>query len=195
MILDSKRLMETFCGIDEAGRGPWAGPVVASVVCLPKKHNLLGLDDSKKLSINKRFELYKKIVSIADVGVGFSSVKEIDQYNILEATFLAMVRAYNHLKTGPTLALIDGNRTPADFPCEAKAIIKGDSRIPAISAASIIAKVTRDYHMKKLAEVYKGYGWEKNFGYGVKYHKEALKLLGITPEHRRSFKPIHNMLC
>ena len=195
MIVDSNEQLEAFCGVDEAGRGPWAGPVVASAVCLPKKYNLVGLDDSKKLSSHKRFELYKKILEVADVGIGFASVKEIDKYNILEATFFAMVRAYNRLKTVPISALIDGNKIPDEFPCKAKAVIKGDSKIPAISAASVIAKVTRDNHMKKLAKIYKGYGWEKNFGYGVKSHQEALKVLGITPEHRCSFKPIHNMLC
>ncbi len=195
MISCGDKLLKGFCGVDEAGRGPWAGPVVASAVCLPKNYNLRGLDDSKKLSPNKRFELYKKILVTADVGIGFASVKEIDQYNILQATFLAMVRAFKNLKTVPSFALIDGNRVPDKFPCEAKSIIKGDGKIPAISAASVVAKVTRDNHMKKLAESYKGYGWEKNFGYGVKYHQEALKVLGVTPEHRRSFKPIHNMLC
>ena len=122
-------------------------------------------------------------------------MNEIDKYNILQATFLAMKRAVFKLRSSPSRILIDGNGIPAGLPCRAESIIHGDSKIVSISAASIIAKVSRDRLMTDLAKLYPGYGWERNFGYGVKEHKRALKLLGVTPEHRRSFKPIHNMLC
>ena len=183
------------CGIDEAGRGSWAGPVVAAAVILPVDCKLNGLNDSKKLSKVTRNKLFRKITSNFDFGIGFSSSKEIDKINILEATFLAMHRAIKNLKELPDYALIDGNQYPKNFPVNGMSIIKGDQKIPSISAASIIAKVSRDNFMKKMAEIYPGYGWENNFGYGVKSHFLALKTLGITPIHRHSFKPIHNMLC
>ena len=183
------------CGIDEAGRGSWAGPVVAAAVILPYNHVLEGLNDSKKISRIKREFLFNQISKSYDYGIGFSSSKEIDRYNILEATFLAMKRAIFDLKELPKKALIDGNRLPKNFPVEAKSVIKGDEKIPSISAASIIAKVTRDKYMKKMSLIYPGYGWEKNFGYGVKKHSLSIKKLGLTPIHRYSFKPIHNILC
>ena len=183
------------CGIDEVGRGPWAGPVVAAAVILPKSFSTTGIDDSKKLSKKKREVLFQEITSNSEYGVGYGSVYEIDRYNILQATFLAMRRAVTNLKSVPSRALIDGNIIPPGLPCDAKSIVRGDSKVVSIAAASIIAKVTRDRLMANLAQLYPGYGWEKNFGYGVKEHREALKLLGITNEHRRSFKPIHNMLC
>ena len=183
------------CGVDEAGRGSWAGPVVASAVSLPENYPLTGLNDSKKLKPEVRLELYYKILKVAEVGVGISTVEEIDQNNILEATFLAMRRAVSSMVKTPQKALIDGDKVPRDLLCPAEAIVKGDSKVDSIAAASIIAKVTRDNHMRLLAKIYPGYGWEKNFGYGVKYHFEALKSKGVTPEHRCSFKPVHNMLC
>tara|TARA_B100001057_G_C22800284_1_gene931258 strand:- start:994 stop:1563 length:570 start_codon:yes stop_codon:yes gene_type:complete len=183
------------CGIDEAGRGSWAGPVVAAAVVLPEDYDLSGLNDSKKLSKKTRNELFRKIISNYEFGVGFSSSKEIDKINILEATFLAMDRAINNLKKIPDYALIDGNQFPKNFPVNGMSITKGDQKIPSISAASVIAKVSRDNFMKKMSEIYPGYGWENNFGYGVKKHFLALKTLGITPIHRHSFKPIYNMLC
>ena len=189
---------ETFgedCGVDEAGRGPWAGPVVAAAVVLPENFVTDKINDSKKLSKKNRDILYESITKNADFGLGFASVNEIDKLNILQATFLAMTRAVSNLNTLPVRALIDGNVIPSDLPCAAECIVKGDSKVVSIAAASIIAKVTRDRFMTKLAQLYPGYGWEKNFGYGVKEHQEALKILGLTPEHRRSFKPIHNMLC
>ena len=125
----------------------------------------------------------------------FASVNEVDELNILQATFLAMKRAVGNLNTLPVKALIDGNMIPSGLPCAAEPIVKGDSKVVSIAAASIIAKVTRDRFMTELAKVYPGYGWERNFGYGVKEHVEALKTIGLTPEHRRSFRPIHNMLC
>ena len=183
------------CGIDEAGRGSWAGPVVAAAVVLPKNFYLESLDDSKKLSKKNREIIFNQLKGTSKIGVGYASSNEIDQYNILQATFLAMKRAINALADLPDRALIDGNVIPPKFPCPAEAIVKGDSRVASIAAASVIAKVTRDRLMKNLAKTYPGYGWETNFGYGVKAHSDALKTIGLTPEHRRSFKPIHNILC
>ena len=183
------------CGIDEAGRGPWAGPVVAAAVILPEHFVTDKINDSKKLSKKNRDLLYENITKNADFGIGFASVNEIDRLNILQATCLAMKRALDNLNILPVRALVDGNVIPRDLPCAAKCIVKGDSKVVSIAAASIIAKVTRDRFMTELSQLYPGYGWDKNFGYGVKQHQEALKKLGVTPEHRRSFKPIHNMLC
>ena len=183
------------CGVDEVGRGSWAGPVVAAAVILPKGFSTISIADSKKLSKKKRELLFQEITSISDYGVGYGSVDEIDRYNILQATLLAMRRAVENLKFVPSRALIDGNIAPLGLPCVAKSIVKGDSKVVSIAAASIIAKVTRDRLMTNLALLYPGYGWDTNFGYGVREHRAALKLLGITNEHRRSFKPIHNMLC
>ena len=183
------------CGIDEAGRGSWAGPVVAAAVILPENFDLNGLNDSKKLSKNTRKELFIKITSNYEFGIGFSSSKEIDEINILEATFLAMRRAINNLKKLPDYAFVDGNQFPKNFPVNGVSIIKGDQKIPSISAASVIAKVSRDNFMTKMSKIYPGYDWENNFGYGVKKHFLALKTLGISPIHRHSFRPIHNMLC
>ena len=162
---------------------------------LPVKFSIDNIDDSKKLSKKQLEVSFKNITRMADFGIGYGSVKEIDSYNILQATFLAMRRAISNLKSQPSRALIDGNIVPSGLLCPAKSIVKGDSKVASIAAASIVAKVTRDRLMKDLAQLYPGYGWERNFGYGVKKHQEALKLLGLTPEHRRSFKPIHNMLC
>ena len=183
------------CGIDEAGRGPWAGPVVAAAVILPKGFSTIKINDSKKISEKKREILFNEITREADFGVGIGTVKEIDDHNILQATFLAMIRAVNKLIYTPRRALIDGNVIPKGLPCAAKNIVKGDAKVPSIAAASIIAKVTRDRLMRNLAIQYPGYGWQRNFGYGVKEHRDGLNALGVTPEHRRSFKPIHNMLC
>ena len=183
------------CGIDEVGRGPWAGPVVAAAVVLSNDSMVKLLDDSKKLSKKKRDFLFDEIKNNSEIGIGFSSVQEIDKHNILQATFIAMKRAVGALTILPKRALIDGNCEPPDFPCPTETIVKGDTKVASIAAASIVAKVTRDAYMKDLAKKYPGYGWERNFGYGVKAHKDALKILGVTPEHRCSFKPIHNMLC
>ena len=183
------------CGVDEAGRGPWAGPVVAAAVILPKNFSTDEIDDSKKLSKKNRDRLFEVITSTADFGIGYGSVDEIDRYNILQATFLAMRRSVTNLKSLPSRVLIDGNSIPTGLPCSAQSIIKGDTKVVSIAAASIIAKVTRDRLMTDLAQLHPGYGWERNFGYGVKEHQRAIKLLGVTSEHRRSFKPIHNMLC
>ena len=176
-------------GIDEAGRGPWAGPVVAAAVILSADGVLDGIDDSKRLPRERRAELYEQIRATATVGIGEASVEEIDVLNILEATMLAMRRAVEALETRPSHALVDGNRLP-DLACPAQAIIKGDSRSLSIAAASIVAKETRDRTMRRLARTYPGYGWEHNAGYGTREHARALETLGPTPHHRRSFRPV-----
>ena len=183
------------CGVDEAGRGPWAGPVVAAAAILDPGDFPAGLNDSKKLSTKRRETLFDALTEgPAQIGVGLATVAEIDQFNILQATYLAMRRAIDALPAAPALALIDGNRAPKDLPCARQTVIKGDARSLSIAAASIVAKVTRDRIMAQLAETHPGYGWERNAGYGVKAHREALTRLGVTPHHRRSFKPIHKIL-
>jgi len=182
------------CGIDEAGRGPWAGPVVASAVILNPADIPEGLNDSKKLTAKRRDALFDVINAAAQVGVGIATVQEIDEVNILQATFLAMRRAVEALPQSPSYALIDGNKIPPHLMCEAEAIVRGDGRSVSIAAASIIAKVTRDRIMVTLAQQFPGYGWERNAGYGVKAHQEGLNRLGVTPHHRVSFKPVHKML-
>ena len=184
-------------GIDEAGRGPWAGPVVAGAVILDQKTIpealLTGLDDSKKLKPAKRESLFKLLKCHADIGVGISEVNEIDNVNILQATLLAMRRALDALDCQPDVALVDGNQAP-QLPCRVEYIVKGDGLSLSIAAASIIAKVTRDKIMENLAENFPGYGWKRNFGYGTKAHQDGLKRLGVTSQHRKSFKPIIKIL-
>ncbi len=180
------------CGIDEAGRGPWAGPVVAAAVILQEVP--AGVDDSKKLSAATRNMLFQQITATAIFGIGLATVEEIDSLNILQATFLAMRRAVLALPAMPAFALIDGNRVPGGLPCPAEAIVTGDGRCASIAAASILAKVTRDRIMAELSQVHPGYGWESNMGYGVPAHSAGLKRWGVTPHHRRTFKPIHNIL-
>lgn len=182
-------------GIDEAGRGPWAGPVVAGAVILDQKTIprpiAQALDDSKKLSQAKREVLFDPLMhgGWALVGIGMASVAEIDSLNILQATYLAMRRALEALGEMPTLALVDGNRAPK-LPCPVQTVIKGDGISLSIASASIVAKVTRDRIMTELARRYPGYGWESNAGYGTAAHQAALARLGVTPEHRRSFAPV-----
>lgn len=180
------------CGVDEAGRGPLAGPVCAAAVILPRGLEIPGLNDSKKLSEKKREELFDVILgSAVSFGIAFASVEEIERLNILGATMLAMNRAIAQLEPSPALALIDGNRT-AGIECRARAIVKGDARCASIAAASILAKVTRDRHMLELAGKYPGYGFEKHKGYGTKAHYAAIRELGPCPEHRPSFlKKMH----
>ncbi len=180
-------------GIDEAGRGPWAGPVVAAAVILDPAHVPEGLDDSKKLSAHKREALYGALQEHAVIGVGIADVEEIDRNNILGATFHAMQRALAGLAQAPGAALIDGNKAPA-LPCPAHCIIGGDGCSPVIAAASIIAKVTRDRIMAELALTHPGYGWETNMGYGTKAHADGLARLGVTAHHRKSFKPVQALL-
>lgn len=175
------------CGVDEAGRGPLAGPVCAAAVILPEHLALPGLNDSKKLSDKRRRELFPQIQEQAIAyGIGFASQEEIDEINILQATFLAMRRALEQLKIRPDLALIDGNRQ-TDFGVPCKAVIKGDSLSANIAAASILAKVSRDDWMLRAAEEYPGYGFEIHKGYGTKAHYAALEQLGPCPIHRRTF--------
>ena len=175
------------CGVDEAGRGPLAGPVCAAAVILPKHLEIPGLTDSKKLSDKRRRELFPEIQRQAIAyGIGFASEKEIDEINILQATFLAMERALAQLPITPELALIDGNRE-RDFGLPAKTVIKGDSLSANIAAASILAKVSRDDLMLEMAREYPQYGFEIHKGYGTKAHYAALRMYGPCPIHRRTF--------
>lgn len=181
------------CGIDEVGRGPLAGPVVACAVILNTGHNFLGLDDSKKLSANKREMLNTQLKEdVLDYAYGIASPKEIDELNIYNATKLAMERAIGQLKQQPNYLLIDAMKLDNDIP--QISIIKGDAKSVSIAAASVMAKEYRDTLMKALAEEYPGYDFEKNVGYGTKAHLEGLRNLGITPYHRKSFEPIKSML-
>ena len=180
-------------GVDEAGRGPWAGPVVAASVVLGSSMVLDGINDSKKMSSKQRSAVYDQIMKHCQVGIGISGVAVIDQVNILEATKQAMCQAIDNLPQLPDTALIDGNQLP-ELPCQAKAIIKGDSKSLSIAAASIIAKVTRDRIMQELHKEYPYYGWERNAGYGTKEHQEGLRCYGITMHHRRSFRPIKALM-
>ena len=181
-------------GVDEVGRGPLAGPVTAAAVLLDPADIPVGLDDSKVLRPRARAKLWCKIVDVAVVSVAHASVAEIDELNILRASHLAMVRAVAGLAQAPDHALIDGNMIPTGLAIPATSIIKGDSRSVSIAAASIVAKICRDRIMVDLAQQHPGYGWETNMGYGSKSHITALQNLGVTPHHRRSFKPVHNML-
>lgn len=175
------------CGVDEAGRGPLAGPVFAAAVILPQGLVIEGIDDSKKLSEKNREALYIEIKSLAlAFNVAFATEKEIDEVNILNATFFAMKRAVEGLSLRPDLVLIDGNREPA-LALPTKTIVKGDSLSVSIAAASILAKVERDRLMKKLSEKYPSYGFEKHKGYGTKLHLEAIKRYGPAEIHRKSF--------
>ncbi|WGI23581.1 ribonuclease HII [Amylibacter sp. IMCC11727] len=182
-------------GVDEVGRGPWAGPVTACAVVLDPNNIPDGLADSKALSAKKRDALFEPILASADVGIAHVSVEEIDRINILNASMLAMKLALAELATPANFALIDGNKIPADLPMPADCLVKGDARCLSIAAASIVAKVTRDRLMVSLAQQFPHYGWETNAGYGTKVHQEGLKNHGVTQHHRRSFKPIHNILC
>jgi ribonuclease HII len=180
-------------GVDEVGRGPLAGPVVAAAVILPSDVYLPGLNDSKKLSEAKREELLEQIQANAlAIGIGIVSAKEIDEMNIYEATKKAMMKAVNELAIQPDHLLIDAMQLPLLIP--QTSIIKGDASSISIAASSIVAKVTRDRMMKKLGEQYPKYGFEKHMGYGTKEHLQAIEAYGITPEHRKSFAPIREMI-
>lgn len=181
-------------GVDEAGRGPLAGPVVAGAVILDPENPIAGLDDSKRLSASRRERLFDEIQEKALAwSVASATVAEIDSLNILQATMLAMQRAVNALLPMAEHALIDGNRCP-ELSCPARAIVKGDSKVAAISAASIMAKVTRDREMQVLDMKYPGYGLAQHKGYPSKAHIAALELLGVTPIHRRSYAPVRKVL-
>lgn len=179
------------CGIDEAGRGPLAGPVVAAAVILPRKGRPKGLDDSKQLTAEAREELALKIREIGFVAIGVASVEEIDRINILRATHLAMRRAFDALALLqiPVAAIVDGNMAP-DLPCPTECVVDGDVIVPIVSAASIIAKVARDQMMTELCATYPGYLFSKHKGYGTPEHQEALARLGPCAIHRRSFKTV-----
>jgi len=181
-------------GVDEVGRGPLAGPVIAAAVILDPANIPEGLADSKALSAKKRELLNALILQSSWVGVGEASVEEIDEINILQASLLAMERAVSALPRVPQHLLVDGNKLPKTLPCPATAVVKGDARSQSIAAASIVAKTRRDAIMQDLAQQFPGYGWEKNAGYPTKQHREALVKIGLTPHHRRSFKPVHNIL-
>ena len=184
-------------GVDEAGRGPLAGPVVAAAVCfcgraLPRAARRM-INDSKKLSASGRNEAFEVIHEFGVLGIGEASVAEIDRLNILQATMKAMQRAVDNLDLRPDIVLVDGNRTP-EMPIDCRAVVKGDSISLSIAAASIIAKVTRDRIMTRLAIDFSAYGWDRNAGYGVPDHIAALETYGPTPHHRRSFAPVRNTL-
>jgi len=181
-------------GVDEVGRGPWAGPVVAAAVIFPGAPPP-GLADSKRLSPSRRAALAEAILASGVTGLGQASVEEIDRLNILRAADLAMARALAALPGGAGCALVDGNRMPPALGCPGAAVVKGDGRIAEIAAASILAKVTRDRMMEALSHAHPHYGWERNMGYGTAEHRAGLEAHGISAHHRRSFRPIHNMLC
>ncbi len=189
---------QAICGVDEAGRGPWAGPVVAAAAIIDETRlpaDLMdAIDDSKKLSAVKRQSLFARFDDGIQIGIGQASVDEIDRLNILQATMLAMTRAIVALPSGIDFALIDGNRVPDLVGIGVESVVKGDTRSLSIAAASIAAKVTRDRIMEDLSRTYSGYGWERNAGYGTAEHQDALARLGVTPAHRKSFAPIRKIL-
>ena len=182
------------CGVDEVGRGPLAGPVVAAAVILDPGRPIAGLNDSKKLSERRREALFDEITSLALCwALGRAEVEEIDEINILQASLLAMQRAVTALDITPRQALVDGNRLPR-LDCPARAIVGGDASEPCISAASIIAKVSRDHEMVVLDRSYPGYGLAQHKGYPTKAHMAALQTLGVTSIHRRSFAPVRRLI-
>lgn len=187
-------------GVDEAGRGPLAGPVVAAAVIIDRtraKRRLLSmLNDSKQLDPAERERAYAALreSDAITIGVGAASARMIDRVNVLQANFQAMVRAVRALSATPTFALVDGDRLPKHFPCPALAVVKGDAKVYSIAAASIVAKVTRDRIMTLLAQRYPDYCWHQNAGYGTEIHREAIERLGATPHHRLSFSPFNRLL-
>ncbi len=180
-------------GVDEAGRGPWVGPVYSAAVILNQDNIPDGINDSKKISPWKRKEIFNKITSNHMFGVGVASVEEIDKINILEATFLAMTRAINNLEITPDLVLVDGNLAP-EIDIKTKSIVKGDSKSLSIASASIFAKVLRDEYMEEIDIEFPSFNWKKNKGYGTKEHLTALENHGPTKYHRKSFSPVRKML-
>jgi ribonuclease HII len=183
----------TVCGVDEAGRGPWAGPVVAAAVILQERNFPAGLNDSKKLTEAKREALFEPIMAAANVGVGIVDADVIDNINILQATYLAMQKAVAALTVSPHVVLVDGNRVPP-LSIRVQMIIGGDGKSLSIAAASIIAKVTRDRIMKQLHAQYPAYGFDGHKGYGTALHAKSLSVHGPCPMHRKSFKPIMALL-
>ena len=185
--------MKIVAGVDEVGRGSLIGPVYAAAVILKKSINIKLLKDSKSLKKSQREILSKYIKQNSVWSIGRASVKEIEKINILHASLLAMKRAIIKLKKKPTLVLVDGNKLPKIKNYKLRSIIKGDKKIPSISAASIIAKVSRDKMITKLGKKFKGYYWDQNYGYGTKQHLNAIKNLGITSQHRKTFSPINKL--
>ena len=181
-------------GVDEVGRGPLAGPVFAAAVILNRKHIPSGLNDSKKLSAKNRNLVLVDILKHADVSIASASEREIESINILRASHLAMLRAINGLQQQPDHVLVDGNFIPIDLDISATAVVKGDTLSVSIAAASIVAKIRRDLVMCDLGQQFPGYGWDKNAGYPTAQHLKALQDLGVTPHHRRTFKPVHKIL-
>lgn len=187
--------VQLICGVDEVGRGPLVGAVVTAAVILDPNNPIVGLNDSKKLSEKKRLQLAEEIKAKAlSWSLGRAEVHEIDSLNILHATMLAMTRAVQGLHIKPQWALIDGNRVPKDIGVQASAVVKGDALVPEISAASILAKVARDEEMQQLAELYPQYGFAGHKGYPTAEHLAAIKTHGVINEHRRSFKPVRDVL-
>lgn len=187
--------MADTAGVDEVGRGPLAGPVLAAAVILPDGWAPPGLDDSKRLSARARAGLASELRARAIWGLGAASVAEIDAINIRAAAHLAMRRAVAALGLVPARALIDGNALPGPLPCPARAVVGGDAAVAEIAAASILAKVARDRIMARLDPRWPGFGWARNAGYGTAAHLAALRRLGPTPHHRRSFRPVRSILC
>jgi len=181
-------------GIDEAGRGPWAGPVVVAAVILNPDRIPEGLNDSKQLTPQEREERYAEIMATSIVSVAIGPVKQIDRINILQASLWGMRKAYRGLQVPVGAALIDGNIVPRRFPCKARAVVGGDALSLSVAAASIVAKVTRDRMMVKLSRRYRRYAWDSNKGYGTREHAEAIKKHGVCTHHRRSFSPIERAL-
>ena len=181
-------------GIDEAGRGPWAGPVVVAAVILNPDHIPEGLNDSKLLTANAREDRYAEIVATACVAIAIGQVRRIDRDNILQASLWGMRAAFRGLQVPAAAALIDGNMVPKRFPGKARAVVGGDGISVSVAAASIIAKVTRDRIMVKLSRRYRRYGWENNKGYGTPEHARALEKHGVCTHHRRSFSPVERAL-
>ena len=181
-------------GVDEVGRGSWIGPVFSAAVILKKKIDRKKLKDSKKLSKKNRERLEWYLKKNCIWAIGSASLKEIEKHNILNASLLAMERAIKKLKKKPQLVLIDGNKLPKIDNYNLKNVIKGDQKIPEISAAAIIAKVSRDHLVSTMSKKFKKYLWNKNFGYGTKDHIKAIKKFGITKYHRKTFQPVHNIL-
>jgi len=182
------------CGVDEVGRGPWAGPIVAGAAILQLDHGIEGIADSKALSRAERERIAVLLHQRADVGIGIVEVYELDLIGLTAANDLAMARAISALKQRPAYALVDGKRRPKQLCCACEAIIKGDAKSLSIAGASIVAKVARDKLMADLAQLYPNYGWETNAGYGTARHREGLERYGVTPHHRRSFKPVAEIL-
>ena len=182
------------CGVDEVGRGALCGPVVAAAVILDENNYPAGINDSKLLPRSKREGLHTELLRSASVGLGSAQVGEVEQLNVLNAALLAMERAVSNLCLMPEMALVDGNRVPK-LVCPARSVVGGDRKSISIAAASIVAKVTRDRLMAKLAFEHPGYGWEANAGYGTPQHIDAIKIMGITTHHRRGFGPVARALA